>query len=308
MITVHPIIEGKSKARNIYSQWNEVPATSFIGFRSLVPSINEIESKILSENAKIIEWVSSYEKDFFAGHKSKAKQTQSKIFRKQKIVDNLQIQLNEIKLQIICYFSDFTPKDFQFIELDINKNGLSASNHIITLWSMVLKLANTPVGKLSETGVNSFWFQTKTDAEIFQMESAYNATPRWKRFSKKSKQLKLEIEKAKRSEYKIKNIWLHTTYINKELQDIANDIVREQKQGNFDNLILLLAMLTCEDQSDSKILDEIKDKSVKGYKEKYNRAFKEIYSKRIDIFSNQKKKIDIETVFAIRDFFLLNLN
>ena len=287
-----------------YENWDEAPLPSFISWQGLVPKMEAYEKQLDSINKEIIPLAKKYEQHHFAGHKNAAAKYLSRIRKKQEKYDSVTLELENIELSAISHFTNIGVSDLVKMKKRSSDEELVDDNYAERYKMRMIHLANQP---LPTDSLGEFVHQSLTDAQILLLEKERGSLNRILNY-KKVKILDKKIKSAKFHTYKIKDIWEQTTALNKELQDVANDIVEEMKEGNFENLPYLIALLTIEDGHDSKELIKISQgNDAKSYVERYMKEVKQILEKRMEILFGQNKKLSVANAIRIKNFFLSKL-
>lgn len=327
MINVNPsTLQGK-KRYGFITEWGEVDVVVFSKWQRIALKLKSLEEKLRLKNIFIAQKSKEYEKIYFdvknAKNEGIIKRKQHSLNRVKKLIERKQKEaiaiIDEkhlVEVQGIILFTDipvnlllsmerrsyFLPEGKEDIESNYRRFIID-DNHIASYKQRLSILASCP---LPDEASNYFVFQGATDDEIKNLEQEYENLGLRKIF-KQGKDLKKKIEGLKKTKYTITNIWEQSTYLNKEYQELANEIQSELQKGVFDNLAMLIAMLSVVGSEDSEELDEVvKGKNVKAYVEKYNEVFKKIYDRRVEIFTKQKVKLPITVAIQVRNFFLSN--
>jgi len=298
MQNVYPVIQGRKQQHQFHDDWEETPLTAFTQWQAHAISMEQAEKLIdqrISEVKKIVE---KYQFHYLKKQKNLANKYLKQADKKNKAIDKLRDELHLLEVDALQGFTTIPLSDL--LEMRRQHGDEDMDDNCIDRYKYrLVYLASKP---LPTDSVNSFYFQSKTDEEISNMRKILKATPMYK-FTERKK-LKREIEAAEKTEYKIKDIWEQTTTMNKQLQEVANDIVDEMKEGNYDNLPYLIALLTIEDNVGSEKLSQIKVTFAKSYLEVYMAEVKDVLEHRMKVFYEQEKKLSIATAIRVKNFFL----
>lgn len=306
MIYCYPRYDGQVHRKGFYSNWDEVPAMSFVRWQQIAIELERIEAKILplekdlrlNSEAILINTYQVSDCDI------KIKRSRAKIEFISKQLKALYEQRDDLTVDGIALFCDIPVhvlSNMKKVRQDESIEDLT-DNHIESYVALLYSLCNTP---LPNEEARSFYFQTESDSNIAELKAIYKKMPFINKFSKKGRELKRKINVAVSSKYMVKDIWEQTTYANKKMQEIANNIVRQMEKGDFSNLIMLVALLTVENHGDSKVLEKIRNSTnTKNYVEQYNSNFIKLHRKRLELFTKSKVPLSIATVIRVKNFFL----
>lgn len=324
-------IDGKLTRSWFYESWDEVPLPVFAKWQSLVPAILKEEEEFNDLQTQIAERIAAYEKVILSQYNLESAKNQ--LPKGDSIQDR---RINKIKWQIrtlekkrdkakearhklevqgvalFCNIPLHVLMDFVVDEYylpagmeDVPENWREVEltdKHINTYKSRLYMLSSS---KLPTDEVSSFEFQSKTDAEIAEMKKEYKSLSVLKRIRKPGRKLAADIKKAVSTTYQIKDLWEHTTTLNKQFQDFANDIVRAMQGGDFTDLPALMAMLVVEGNEKSDIIERLGGNTDgQGYMENYMQEFKKLYEYRTKVFTEQERQFTVGMAIRVKNFFL----
>jgi hypothetical protein len=306
MIYCYPTIQGKKTKCYFYENWDEVPISAFVKWQKIASELEVIEKQYKELAEQLKEVAEKMAVALFNGKPIDVLQKQ-----KQNIERRLAPIAKEkagLEIEGIACFTDVPieclatmtivdrREDDEQIELWDADNCLDAYK---------ARLFNLASCKLPQEAQASFVFQTRTDEEIEVLLSKYKKLGFLGRLLlPKAYRLRKELKAAMYGVYQVKDIWVQTTFANKEMQDNANVIVEQIKKGDFSGIVYLIAMMTVEGQSDEQILHSIRNDKAAVYLEKYKEAFIQLYRKREQLFTQSKNQLSVATLIRIKNFFL----
>jgi hypothetical protein len=317
-------IHGKEQVGSFCDSWEEVPFTAFLEWQKLIPAMQEIGAtlkayieSLAAENKKYLDLVevnltklSDAEKQSIAAQKEKVLQTVADFHNRYKELKSK--KLLPLELQAISLFTDVSPESLALMPIGDEKTAANQDlehwfdakeNSVEFLKLLLYSLANKP---LPNGNISEIIWQTKTDAEIDELQKQYAALKLWEKMLGKGRKLKAEIKAAISGKYKAVDIWHHTTYANSKMQETAKDIVKEMQVGKWDNAPTLIAMIFVEsEQNKAALLENSKGGGVVQYSENYATNYKKVFERNYDLFFGQKNKLSIAHVIAIRNFFFI---
>lgn len=306
MIYCYPTVQGKKTKCFFYENWDEVPISAFVKWQKIASELEVIEKqyKELAEQLKEVA-----EKMAVALFNNKP----IEVLQKQK--QNIERRLAPIskekaglEIEGIACFTDVPIECLATMTIADRRED----DEQIELWdadncldAYKARLFNLASCKLPQEAQSNFVFQTRTDEEIEVLFKQYRKLGFLGRlFFPKAYRLRKELRAAMYGVYQVKDIWVQTTFANKEMQDNANVIVEQIKKGDFSGIVYLIAMMTVEGQSDEAILHSIRNDKAAVYLEKYKEAFIQLYRKREQLFTQSKNQLSVATLIRIKNFFL----
>lgn len=300
--------KGKLKQGNFFEDWSEVPFLKFVKWQELIPEIASVESEIKSKLANIDEIKAKYERFFFEGKMDaeKAKKAQEQFELSQKIIAQIEdIRQNELyvlEVKGIALFCDIDTADL--LSFSYNNTHSAATQNINYYKHLLFELSKKPLPTKAAEGV--IVWQSLTDKELEQLENKYNSIPFFSKMTSAARELKAKIEQGRQREYKIENIWNHSTYANYQFRQAAKAIVEDMNTGkSWSSLPTLICMLLVEKNTHSEVLNRISvGLDAQQYLEHYAAEYKKVFDKNYELFFCQKKQMSVYDVVTIRNFFL----
>jgi hypothetical protein len=313
MIYCYPDINGKKERHQFFENWSEVPVSSFIDFSKIALELDAVNEKIIDIYEKLFSSSEALQiAKINSASSDKIKALERDVKKLQRELEPLLKEQKNHELAGVSLFCSIPVHALaemksalivendkgEMIEIAIDDNHFQAYKNRFKLLSR---------SQLPEETINEFYFQTKSDNEIKELQRELKSLGLMKVLSRRGRALKATIKSAQRSKYIIKDIWLQTTLANKEFQELANRIINQFDKGDFSDLIFLIAMLTIESNQETEELKRLReDSTAQTYLEKYREKFLEIFKERVKIFSEQELKLDVATVIRIKNFFLLS--
>ena len=313
--------DGAEKVGSFFSEWNEVPFTAFLAWEKVLGKL-----KLLRDEQKaMIEALTKAQSEYEASAvESGSQDAQSDNHRQSflKEIESYGKRLNELKetkqipleMEAISLFTDVSVSVLASMPtgkaIDLESKDLSILADLKdTNFNYLSILLYTLVNKPLPTNIISkFNWQSKTDAEILELENKYKAMGFMGRFTKAGRDLKQEIKEVVSAEYQVKDIWQHTTYANSQFQKTAKEIVADMQLGKWDNVPYLISMILVETKTNEKVLKSIQmegsNYNPKEYLERYAKAYKEVFDRNQVLFFGQKQKLTIAHIIGMRNFFL----
>lgn len=294
MVFNQPIFDGHRTKIQTYSSWEEVPWDSFVKWNKLAAEIDQMQERL----NKLLE---AYKQDLdqkhtfaFNGQVAKAEAVGRKLQSKLPKIEELQFELTMVEIEAVCLFSTLTVDQAAKLELASDKEH--DDNHFNTYRIHLYNLARTPLPKES---AKELVFQAATDAEIKEVRQKLAVLKWWKLSDRK--QLKRQLKAMVSHKYEVKDIWLHTTFANKQLQDLATNASAAVEQGDFSQLMPLVVAMFTESVA-NKELDRLKEQGA--YIEKYQQAYIKSFRRLLDIFQNSQRKVTVAQIVRLKNFFL----
>lgn len=294
MVFNHPTFDGHRTKIQTYSSWEEVPWNSFVKWNKLAAEIDQIQERL----NKLLE---AYKSDLdqkhtfaFNGQMVKAEAVGRKLQAKLPKIEELQFELTMVEIEAVCLFSTLTVD--QAAKLELASDREHDDNHFNTYRIHLYNLARTPLPKESAKGLI---FQSATDSEIEEVRQKLAVLKWWKLSDRK--QLKRQLKAMVSHRYEVKDIWLHTTFANKQLQDLATNASAAVEQGNFSQLLPLVVAMFTESVA-NKELDRLKEQGA--FIEKYQQAYIKSFRRLLDIFQNSQRKVTVAQIVRLKNFFL----
>lgn len=294
MVFNHPKFNGQRIKIKTYSSWNEVPWDSFVKWNRLAVEIDKLQdrlNRLLEDYAQGLDQKHTFA---FNGQMAKAEAVERKLQAKLPKIEELQFELTMVEIEAVCLFSTLTVDQAAKLELASDKEH--DDNHFNSYRIHLYNLARTPLPKESAKGLV---FQAATDAEIAEVRQKLAVLKWWKLSARK--QLKRQLKAMISHRYEVKDIWLHTTFANKQLQDLATNASASVEQGDFSQLMPLVVAMFTESVA-SKELDQLKEEGA--YIEKYQQAYIKSFRRLLDIFQNSQRKVTVAEVVRLKNFFL----
>lgn len=294
MVFNHPIFDGRRTKIQTYSSWEEVPWNSFVKWNKLAAEIDQLQERL----NKLLE---AYKSDLdqkhtfaFNGQVAEAEVIGRKLQTKLPKIEELQFELTMVEIEAVCLFSTLTVAQAAKLELASDKEH--NDNHFNTYRIHLYNLARTPLPKES---AKELVFQAATDSEIEEVRKKLAVLKWWKLSARK--QLKRQLKAMVSHRYEVKDIWLHTTFANKQLQDLATNASAAVEQGDFSQLMPLVVAMFTESVA-NKELDRLKEQGA--YIEKYQQAYIKSFRRLLDIFQNSQRKVTVAEIVRLKNFFL----
>lgn len=294
MVFNHPKFDGQRTKIQTYSSWEEVPWNSFVKWNKLAAEIDQMQERL----NKLLE---AYKSDLdqkhtfaFNGQVAEAEAIGRKLQAKLPKIEELQFELTMVEIEAVCLFSTLTID--QAAKLELASDREHDDNHFNTYRIHLYNLARTPLPKESAKGLI---FQAATDAEIEEVRQKLAVLKWWKLSARK--QLKQQLKAMVSHRYEVKDIWLHTTFANKQLQDLATNASAAVEQGDFSQLLPLVVAMFTESVA-NKELDKLKEQGA--YIEKYQQAYIKSFRRLLDIFQNSQRKVTVAQIVRLKNFFL----
>jgi len=320
-------IEGKEKVGAFYSEWNEVPLEKFIAYKVVLEQIGAVKkdlqkildlmfdkgNQLADIQTKIDDAVKSAGAAVECDLEAKERLLQGCITHQSKFEKEKEEKLTPLELQAISLMCDVSPADLALMPKgDINDidtanfNGwIDANFNTIAHLHILLNSLNSK--SMPTKPMQKFYWQTKTDAEILELEAELKEQGFYSKMFGKGKELKNKLNAAVKGEFEIKDIWQHSTYANSQFQQTGRAIVAELQNDKWDNAPALICMLCVETAANEKVLKELQGSegaSPKEYLELYATAYKKVFERNKALFFEQKQKLTLAHVIGIRNFFL----
>jgi hypothetical protein len=284
-----------------FDSWDQVPMSNFCRWNEIAKNI-ESATEILS--AKYEEHRANSEQialcSFNGEPEVKKQQLEQKAKQLEFKIAQIEGDLDAMYIDGIACFCDVPVAELALMQKDYSP--MQPEQTLAYYKALLINLAQKP---LPSDAISSFYFQTETDSFIEELKAKIKKFGRLWFIFPKCWQYKKQLKKASVGLYQIQDIWLMSTFANKELVDLANALAENVKQGDFSGLLYLIAMLTVE-SGQEKTLSDIQQGTAKQYKERYLQAFQDIYKKREAIFAHSKNPLTVGTVIRIKNFFLSN--
>lgn len=294
MVFNHPEFNGHRTKIQTYSSWDEVPWDSFVKWNKLAAEIDKTQERLNKH-------LEAYKQDLdqkhtfaFNSQMAKAEATERKLKAKLPKIEELQFELTMVEAEAVCLFSTLTIDQAAMLELASDKEH--DDNHFNTYRIHLYNLARMPLPKES---AKDLVFQLATDVEIEEVRQKLALLKWWKLSARK--QLKRQLKAMVSHRYEVKDIWLHTTFANKQLQDLATNASAAVEQGDFSRLLPLVVAMFTESVA-NKELDQLKEQGA--YIEKYQQVYINSFRRLLDIFQNSQRKVTVAEIVRLKNFFL----
>ena len=287
----------------IKTEYSEIDIVEFIKIRQYLKDLSGLEGA-RKYNLKSYE---SLQNDFLNALNQNKLALQEKILEKQKgindVLESIQEQIRIIEIDILVLISNITYHELNYLDNSIQLDKKAYNNGTVKWWTDkigLLLMQPLPTYKCS-----NFFFQGKTDEYIEKLKAELSET-NIIRIGQKRKKKRL-LTSAKNKEYKIRNIWLHSTLINRHYQSIANKLVEQiNNDDDWSLLPYLIAALTSDEQMDNRLIEHI-NKNKRQFainKKKYQEVFLQVAKENVAIFTEQKNKLPADIAIKVLNFFL----
>jgi len=306
--------DGKTKVGYYHSNWNEVPFKAFIEWQHLAKQLGELNEQLKGVLDSLVQKQKDIQGYIDKGQSNVAAKMQSALVVQAEKIKAIKDHVRPLELKAIALFTD-CPLSYimQLKGFDADKIGFEPNadwidapiDSIQFFKSLFWALSKSPLP--TDKPLSKMQWQTKTDAEIAQLQKSYDSLT-WvkKHFTAYGKDLKKRFDKAISSDWQIVDIWEHSTYANSQFQKTAKVIVNEMERGIWDNLDTLICMCMVECDVHGSIEKELKNEgNPNAYLEKYALRYKQLFDRNKELFFGQKQTLSVGHLLGIRGFFLL---
>jgi septal ring factor EnvC (AmiA/AmiB activator) len=309
---IYPTYDGKKHEHKFLNLLSELDLPTYRKWLKLHKTEKSINEKVEKVGANFFELSKQLTVEKFNKRKASEKKLMLKINDIKKEIQKLEQRKRANMISQVSLFTD-VPKRV-LLKLEMSPDKPKDDNHLETY---LQKMTFLSTQTYEEEKVNSFTFQSETDETIsnlsLELKDLRELVTVTEDQNKKASlqelyyKKKADLKKAESTVFNLVNIWEQSTVTNKDIQDMANDIITNMNEDRLDGLEELVAFISVEGSEEAQVLSKIKEGvDMPQYLEIYNQEFKKIYEHRLNVFKNQKKKLNLTTLLGVRNFFFIN--